>query len=118
MYHVRDASIDREDLHFTLDDGTIGFTEATNGQITGAFFEGDGEILLVPPDRVERRSLGLFAKAGILEERFSTAYFRFNDDTATQLEKFLRPEEDEDKQAFLEKWSGTVRTLPRRILSA
>ncbi len=111
VYHVRDASIDREDLHFTLDDGTIGFTEATNGQITGAFFEGDGEILLVPPDRVERRSLGLFAKAGILEERFSTAYFRFNDDTAAQLEKFLRPEEDEDKQAFLEKWSGTVKNL-------
>lgn len=111
VYHIREASIDREDLHFTLDDGTIGFTEAIDGQITGAFFEGDGEILLIPPDRVERRSLGLFAKAGILEERFSTAYFRFNDDTAGALEKFLRPEEDEDKQAFLSKWSGTVKNL-------
>ncbi len=111
VYHIREASIDREDLHFTLDDGTIGFTQATNGQITGAFFQGDGEILLIPPDRVERRSLGLFAKAGILEERFSTAYFRFNDETAAALEKFLRPEEDDEKQEFFEKWSGTVKNL-------
>lgn len=111
VYHIRDASIDREDLHFTLDDGTIGFTQTVDGQITGAFFEGDGEILLVPPDRVERQALGLFAKAAILEERFSTAYFRFNDDTAAQLEKFVRPEEDDEKQAFLDKWSGTVKNL-------
>ncbi len=111
VYHIRDASIDREDLQFTLDDGTIGFTRAVDGQITGAFFEGDGEVLLVPPDRVERQSLGLFTKAAILEARFSTAYFRFNDNTAADLQQWLRPEEDDTKQEFLQKWDSTVKTL-------
>jgi len=47
------------------------------GKITGAFFEGDGEVLLVPPNEVERGSMRLVHWHGILEERFSTAYFRF-----------------------------------------
>src|SRR4051812_627491 len=36
IYDVRDAALDREDIHLSLDDGTIAFTESVNGEITGA----------------------------------------------------------------------------------
>ena len=89
MYHVRDASIDRPDLHLDFDDGTLAFTEDICGRITGAFFEGEGEIRLRPPNRVERGSLALFTGMAILEEQFTSAYLRFNDDTAAVLQPFL-----------------------------
>src|SRR5882672_1554062 len=78
VFKVRNASLDRSAIHITLEDGTIAFTKDVLGRITGAFFEGDGEVLLPPPNDVERKSLSLFTGMAILEERFSSAYFRFN----------------------------------------
>ena len=94
VFAIREAVLDREDVHIWLNDGTIAFTRAVDGKVTGAFFEGDGELLVRPPDRMERASLGLFTGAGVLEERFSSAYLRFNDNTANELEPYLRPAED------------------------
>jgi hypothetical protein len=109
VYGVRDAALEREDLHIALEDGTIAFTRAVDGRVTGAFFEGAGEVLLIPPDRVERISLGLFTGAAILEEKFTSAYFRFNDDVAAELEPALRPAED--APAFIASWSGPAEAL-------
>src|SRR6266853_6731419 len=91
VYHVRDASIDRPNLHIDLDDGTLAFTEDICGRITGAFFEGEGEIRLRPANRVVRGSLALFTGMAILEEQFTSGYLRFNDDTAALLRPFLLP---------------------------
>src|SRR5260370_3720522 len=91
VYHVRDASIDRPNLHIDLDDGTLAFTEDICGRITGALFEGEGEIRLRPPNQVERGSLALFTGMAILEEQFTLGYLRFNDDTAAVLRPFLSP---------------------------
>lgn len=110
VYKIREASIEREDVHITLDDGIIGFTQAVNGRITGAFFEGEGELLLIPPDRVEKRSLGLFTQQGILEEKISTAFLRFNDDLAEQLSEYLRGPAD-NAQEFVDKWDNSVNSL-------
>ena len=44
VYQVRGASLERSAIHITLEDGTIGFTQDVMGHITGAFFEGDGEV--------------------------------------------------------------------------
>ncbi len=93
VFSIREAVIDREDVHIWLTDGTIAFTQAVDGKVTGAYFEGEGEVLVRPPDRMERASLGLFTGAGVLEERFSSAYLRFNDNTARDLEPYLRPAE-------------------------
>ncbi len=109
VYKIRDGSIDREDIHISLEDGTIAFMQAVDGRVTGAYFEGDGEILLVPPDNVERASLALFTGAAVLEERFTSAFFRFNDDTATQLRPALRS--PEDPAAFLAENDRVVRSL-------
>jgi len=109
VYQVRGAALNRPGVQITLEDGTLGFTQDIMGRITGAFFEGYGEVLLTPPNEVERRSMSLFTGMAILEERFETAYFRFNDAAATELRPDLRslPE----KQEFLDRWTGTVRNL-------
>ena len=77
VFRVRDASLDRMGVHITLDDGTIAFTRDVLGKITGAFFEGEGEVLVVPPNQVERESMSLFTGMAILEERFATCVFSF-----------------------------------------
>lgn len=109
VYRVRGAAIDRSAIHMTLEDGTIAFTQDVMGRITGAFFEGDGEILLAPHDEVERRSISLFTGMAILEERFASAYFRFNDETAAELRPDLRAADDGAE--FVAKWDETARNL-------
>ena len=109
VYNVRGAALRREDLHIVLDDGTIAFVQSVDGRVTGAFFEGEGEVLLFPPDQAERGSLALFTGTAVLEEKFTTAYFRFNDDTAAELKPALRAEEE--PLPFVEKYDKVVRTL-------
>src|SRR5579864_1581273 len=99
VYQVRGASLNRSSIQISLEDGTIGFTQDVMGRITGAFFEGDGEVLLTPPNSVERRSMSLFTGMAILEEHFETGYFRFNDDAANELRPDLRA--TENRQAFV-----------------
>jgi len=109
VYRVRGASIDRPNLHLDLDDGTIAFTEDICGRITGAAFDGEGEIRLRPPNREERGSLALFTGMAILEEQFTSAYLRFNDDTASALRPFLAPAPD--RAELVRKWHDTARAL-------
>ncbi len=111
VYRIRDASIDRPNLHLDFEDGTIAFTEDICGRITGAFFEGAGEIRLRPPNRVERGSLALFTGMAILEEQFTSGYLRFNDDTAVVLQRFLSPAAEGVGADFIKEWDTTSRTL-------
>ena len=109
VYHVRDASIDRPNLHLDLDDGTLAFTEDICGRITGAFFDGEGEIRLRPPNRVERGSLALFTGMAILEEQFTSGYLRFNDNTAALLQRFLSP--SPESAEFIKERNDASRSL-------
>jgi Peptidase family M1 domain len=109
VFQIREAEIDREDIHIWLNDGTIAFTQSVDGKVTGAFFEGEGEVLVRPPDRMERASLGRFIGAGVLEEKFATAYLRFNDGTTKGLDPYLRP--PTDAAAFVARNDATARTL-------
>jgi hypothetical protein len=109
VYKIREASLNRASLHISLDDGTIAFTEDANDHITGAFFKGFGEVLLSPPSKAERASMALFTGAAILEEKFSTAYLRFNDDVLAELQPSLRTADDAD--AFVAEWGMTAHNL-------
>ena len=109
VYRVNDVGLDHSAIHITLNSGTIAFSRGVGGRVTGAFFDGDGEILLVPPNQVERASMALFTGAPILEERFSTAFFRFDDDTFERLQSSLRPAEESAE--FLARWEPTFREL-------
>lgn len=96
IFHIRNGAIDRPSVHLDFDDGTLAFTEDICGRITGAYFEGEGEVRLRPPNRLERESMALFTGMAILEEQFSSAYLRFNDDTAAELRPYLSPAEDRE----------------------
>jgi hypothetical protein len=109
VYRLRDVSIDRAAIHITLNSGTIAFTGDVAGRVTGAFFEGDGEILLSPPNQYERASMALFTGAAILEERFVTGYFRFNDDTFAELQPSMVPVDY--GPAFVSQWNETASNL-------
>ena len=109
VYLVRGGSITRPGIQITLEDGTIAFTEDVAGKVTGAFFEGDGEVLVTPPNEVERRSMSLFTGMAILEERFATAFFRFNDDVVDELKADLRA--PENPQEFVQRWNKTAQNL-------
>jgi hypothetical protein len=110
VHHVRGVEIDREDLHLVLTDGVIGLMQAVDGHVTGAFFEGEGQILLLPPDRAERTSLALFTHSGILDTQFQTAYLRFFDDKLTQaLMSGLRPQSD--PQPYVDRWQPIAESL-------
>ncbi|HTZ96440.1 MAG TPA: M1 family aminopeptidase [Terriglobales bacterium] len=109
VYLARNLSFDRPGFSMTLDNGTVAFTEDVEGHVTGAFFEGDGEVLLLPPNQVERGSMALFTGSAILEEHFVSGYFRFNDETFGELKPYLR--EAENAAGFVSLWNETAKNL-------
>jgi len=109
VFHVRDAHIDRPGFYLTLEDGTIAFTEDVLGRVTGALFQGEGEVLVLPPDRAERSSLALFTGAAVLEEKITFGYFRFNDGTYEELNPHLTPAAD--APVFLSNWGARASDL-------
>jgi len=109
VYHVRDAHVDRPGLYLTLEDGTIAFTEDVVGRVTGALFEGEGEVLVLPPDRAERSSLALFTGSAVLEERFRFGYIRFNDRTYEELKAYLTTAAD--ASTFVSRWGARAHDL-------
>lgn len=109
VYEVRETQLNRPGFQISLEEGTIAFTQDVTGRVTGAFFQGDGEVLLLPPDQVERASMALFTGAAILEEHFVSAYFRFNDDTFHELQPTLRPADN--AQDFVSLWNETAKNL-------
>ena len=90
IYSVRDITINRDVLSITLNRGTIAFTEAIEGKVTGAVFVGSGDILAIPPDAIEKRQLFRFTKSALLSEHFETAILRFTDGTWDEVLKELR----------------------------
>ncbi len=110
VYRVRDAQVDIEDIHLTLSEGVIALLEPVAGHTTGAFFAGEGEVLVVPPTQVERESLALHTGQAVLEERFTTAFFRLSDAFTDRIMAATRGPAD-DPQAYVEKWDPAARSL-------
>lgn len=114
VHAIRQVLIDREDLHISFTDGTIGLIKEVGGHVTGAIFEGQGEILLVPPERAERTSLALFTGSAILDQHFTSAYLRFvDDDLVRELKSGFRPVEKDEAQSFATRWQQPARELAR-----
>ena len=84
-YRVRDITYVKEDVKIYLTDGYLIFSKPVAGRRTAAVFAaevdgGDGEVILLPPDRAERRSLAMFTEAPNLDSHFRTAVFLFTGD--------------------------------------
>ena len=100
VYVLRHAQLTRDRVKLFLNRGTIGFFSKAAGEITGAVYIGEGEILLIPPTRVEKENLAQFIHSPILEEQFTMAILRFTDQTAKELISVAeRPEPDDPERA-------------------
>ncbi len=89
-YRVRELSFNKQDLKFYFTDGFLIFSKPVNGRRLSAVFSsdvegGEAEVMLLPPTRSERQSLGSFTGSPNLSEHFRGALFVFTDRTADEL---------------------------------
>jgi hypothetical protein len=109
VYAIRKGRITRDRMTLYFTHGFFAFLTKTGGEVTGAVFSGEGEILMIPPTQVEKRNLAQFTQAPVLEEKFSSVYMRFTDQTANELKAALRkpdPDDPEQPDQFLESWAS------------
>jgi hypothetical protein len=91
-YRVRDITFTKEDIRVYLTEGNLIFSKPVAGRPIAALFSsadvenGDGEIILLPPDRAERRSLANFVHTPNLDDHFRTALFVFTGDEYQELQ--------------------------------
>ncbi|HEV3279565.1 MAG TPA: M1 family aminopeptidase [Terriglobia bacterium] len=114
IYFIRDVRITRDRATIYLNRGFVGLLTAVEGEVTGAVFTGDGEVLLMPSAPAEGESLSRFTSSAVLEEKFSSAYFRFNDATARELLSKAQapdPEAAEQPTGLLPLWNELASRL-------
>src|SRR6266540_1673963 len=93
-YRVRDLSFAKEDIRIFFAQGYLIFSKPVAGRPIAAVFTadtegGDGEILLFPPDRAERRSLAVYTDSPNLDEHIRAAMLLFTGDIYEQLKSQL-----------------------------
>jgi len=89
-YRVRDLALPKDEARIFLTDGYLIFAKPVAGARTAAVFaadveSGDGEMLVLPPNRGERRSLASYTGSPNLDEHFVAAVLIFSDDTFAKL---------------------------------
>ena len=89
-YRVRDLRVVKEDIRIYFTDGYLIFNKPVAGRRVAAVFSadvegGDGEVILLPPDRAERRSLAAFTDTPNLNEHIRAGVLLFTDDLYDRL---------------------------------
>jgi hypothetical protein len=89
-YRVRDLTLLKEDIRVYLTDGYLIFSKPVAGRRIAAVFStdvegGDGEVIVLPPDRAERRSLATFIDTPNLDVHVRAALLLFTGDVYDQL---------------------------------
>lgn len=114
IYVLRNARLTRDRLRIFFNRGYVAFLKPVEGEVTGAVFTGDGEVLLIPPNPIDGRNLRRFTGSVILEEQFRSAYLRFTDPTAKELlSQAHRPDPDDPEQptGLVQQWEPAVKGL-------
>jgi hypothetical protein len=120
-YRVRDLEISLEDARFYLTEGYIIFGKPVNGAPVSAVFSaevegGDAEVLLLPPNRSERKSLAANTGSPNLDEHFTNAVFLFTETEARGLAEQIRAKGEakhspEVGALLADQWSSVVANL-------
>jgi hypothetical protein len=120
-YRVHDVQVSKDDIHFYFTDGYLIFAKPVEGVRMAAVFTadveaGDAELLLLPPDRSERRSLAVYTGSPNLDEHLNAAVLLFGDDTYTGLMQQIRANEFNRQQPEMgaimaEQWTPVARNL-------
>ncbi len=116
-YRVRDLSLYKEDIKLYFNDGYLIFSKPVAGERIAAVFTadvegGDGEVLLLPPQRGERQSLARFTGSPNLDEHFTRALLIFTADSGRALlesiEKGSGHKAPEMAPLLAEQWTPVV----------
>jgi len=120
-YRVRDLTVIKEDIRVYLTDGYLIFSKPVAGRRVAAVFStdvegGDGEVILLPPDRAERRSLAAFIDAPNLDEHIRAAVLLFTGDVYDRLKSQMANNPANRKAPEMapvldEQWSPVLRNL-------
>jgi hypothetical protein len=120
-YRVRDLTVVKEDIRVYLTDGYLIFSKPVAGRRMAAVFStdvegGDGEVILLPPDRAERRSLAAFTETPNLDEHIRAAVLLFTGDVYDRLMSQIAANPANRKAPEMapvldEEWSPVLRNL-------
>ena len=86
---VHDFVLQRDAIHFHLDQGELYLLSPVAGRTVGALFVGRGSVSFAPPWDIERAQLKRVLGDSALDVRVSTVAFVFADSTVTELERRL-----------------------------
>ncbi len=113
IYIVKNLDLRRDAIHITFIDGEFAFLEPLEGKETGFVFSGRGHILAIPRDPVEKASMARFLGTPLLDQEFTKAYFRFDDETAAELHSSLRETgaESGTDPDFVSEWDPLIASL-------
>jgi hypothetical protein len=120
-YRVRDLTLVREDIRLYFTDGHLIFSKPVAGRRIAAVFAadvegGDGEVMLLPPDRGERSALARYIHSPNLDDHFRAAVLLFTGDEYETLRAQLPNNPANQKApeigALLDaEWTPTLRNL-------
>lgn len=120
-YRVRDLRLEKEDISIYLTDGHLIFSKPVAGRRYAAIFTadvegGDGEVILMPPNRAERSSLANYTGSPNLDEHFRSVLLFFTGDDYASLKAEMpanpanRPT-PELGAAMAEQWDSVLRNV-------
>lgn len=120
-YRVRDLTLVKEDIRIYLTEGHLMFSKPIAGRRIAAVFSadvegGDAEVIVLPPDRAERRSLATFIHTPNLDDHFHTAIFLFTGSEYDDLKEAMAQNPSNKKMPEIgalmdEQFGGTLRHL-------
>ena len=107
---VRDLVLRKDTLELRFKRGVIHLAEPIEGEVTGAFFEGEGTMTLSLPNAMGKKALKREYGADGVSEAFTQAVMRFDDKTALELREMARPA-TEAVQDPASTWAGRNKIL-------
>jgi hypothetical protein len=120
-YRIHDLEFSEEDVQFYLGNGYLIVGKPVNGAPVTAVFTGDveggdAEVLLLPPDHAERRSLAKHTGTPNLNEHFGAAIFLFTDSHMRQLIDRIRSDASAKKAPDIgallaDRWNSAVTNI-------
>jgi hypothetical protein len=120
-YRVRDLALPKDEARFFFTDGYLIFAKPVAGVRMSAVFTadvdgGDAEVLVLPPNRGERRSLASYTGSPNLDEHLRAAVLIFSDDTYAKLTEQIRQNEANKKvpemgAMMAEHWNQVLRNI-------
>jgi len=120
-YHIRDVALHKDEARIFLTDGYLIFAKPAAGLRMSAVFTssqegGDAEVLLLPPNLGERRSLASYTGSPNLDEHLKAAVLVFTDDTYAKLMDQIHQNSEIRKSPEMgalmnDRWTPVVRNI-------